>query len=244
MGVPWDSPMAVSINNRMFDDIRKRAIKASKFLALFRGEAPDMRGTRMRNAHLMAIAPNASSSLICGGVSPSIEPMRANAFVQKTMSGSFTMKNNHLDRLLCKKYFEVNKVPSGVGFSEHFDEWLDEQWKSIIRNKGSVRHLDYLTDWEKDVFATAMEIDQRWIIEHAAARTPMICQSQSVNIFLPPDVDVVELHGIHFMAWKKGLKTLYYLRSEAVKRAEQVSAKVKRKNLYHFTEETCLSCEG
>ena len=233
-GIPWESALATSLNLRIFSHLEAEAIEASIQLANERGEPEDMRGTGKRNAHLLSIAPNASSSLICGAVSPSIEPLRANAFVQKTMSGTFTIKNTELEGVL-RKYCPKD---------EELGLWLEKQWRSIIRNKGSVQHLSYLTDIEREVFKTAMEIDQRWVIDHAADRTPFICQSQSVNLFLPPNVSVIELHGLHMRAWKQGLKTLYYMRSESVKRTEDVSVKIERKDLLKFTEETCLACEG
>jgi ribonucleoside-diphosphate reductase alpha chain len=226
-GIPFDNVMAKSWNNRIFYHMQEETLEASERLAAERGEPLICEGTGVRNAHRLAIAPNASSSLILGGVSPGIEPLRANAFTQKTLSGSFTVKNPVLEELLEEK-----------------GENTPETWSSIVTHKGSVAHLDCLNDWEKEVFATAMEIPQIWVIEHAADRTPYICQSQSLNLFLPPDIDRKAVHDLHFIAWKKGIKTLYYMRSEAIKRAEVVSTKIERKNLYHFQEETCLSCEG
>ena len=167
-------------------------------------------------------------------MSPSIEPLRANAFVQKTLSGTLVQKNKWLQDVL-NDYAEYNELDQA---------WIEEQWKSIITNKGSVQHLSCLTPHQKEVFKTAMEIDQRWVVSLAAARQQYICQAASTNLFLPPDVDVGVLHDLHFQAWKRGLKTLYYVRSEAIRRTEVVSAKVERKNLYRFNEETCLSCEG
>lgn len=245
--IPFESAMAESYNRTIFKHIRKEAERGSRELVLQRGTAGLSHARR--NLHLLAIAPNASSSLICGSVSPSIEPMRANIFIQKTMSGTFTVKNRVLEEVLWEKGLEeFHKAhPSDTTYDamvEWTEQWVEKQWRDILRNKGSVQHLEYLSDDEKDVFKTAMEIDQRWLIHHAATRAPMVCQSQSLNLFLPPDVDLVELHGLHVMAWAKGLKTLYYLRSEAIKRAETISTKVERKNIGHFTEETCLSCEG
>ena len=225
--IPFDGVMAKSWNERIFRHMQEETYSASERLAELRGEPLICEGTGVRNAHRMAIAPNATSSLILGGVSPGIEPLRANAFLQKTLSGSMLVKNPVLEELLEEKGKNTSEV-----------------WNSITTRKGSVAHLDCLTDYEKDVFATAMEIPQTWVIAHAADRTPYICQSQSVNIFLPPDIDRASLFNLHFMAWKLGIKTLYYLRSESVKRAEIVSTKIERKNMYHFQEETCLSCEG
>lgn len=237
-GIPWESALATSTNKRVFKHLHERATEASFKLGTILGEAPDMVGTGMRNAHLLAIAPNASSSLICGSVSPSVEPLRANAFLQKTLTGSFTIKNKVLEDILRQV------AEQRYDNLEERQEWLNKQWRSIITNRGSVQHLDYLPDAEKEVFKTAMELDQRWVVDLAADRQEFICQSQSLNLFLPPDVSVVELHGLHMRAWQQGVKTLYYLRSEAIKRAETVSTTIERRNLYHFTEETCLSCEG
>ena len=222
--IPFESALAKSLNMKMFKSIKEQAVEESKRLAIKRGEAPDMEGTGLRNAHLLAIAPNASSSIICGTTSPSIEPYRANAYVQKTMSGSFLVKNKYLEKLLDKK--GINN---------------EETWTSILANRGSVLHLDALSDNEKDIFKTAIEINQQWIVEHAADRQKHICQGQSVNVFVPADVNIKELHDMHMLAWKKKLKTLYYCRSEAIKRAELVSKKVERTII---PEADCLACEG
>ena len=222
--IPFESALAKSKNLQMFKHIKQQAIAESKRLAIKKGEAPDMEGTGMRNAHLLAIAPNASSSIICGTTSPSIEPFRANAYVQKTMSGSFLVKNKHLEELLESKGMNT-----------------EDTWKHILANRGSVLDLKGLTDYEKDVFKTAIEINQQWVIEHAADRQAFICQSQSVNVFVPADVHIRELHDIHMLAWQRKLKTLYYCRSEAIKRAELVSQKVERTII---PEAECLSCEG
>src|SRR5210317_1630171 len=223
-GIPFESALAKAMNLKIFRKIKEQAVEESKSLAIKRGEAPDMEGTGMRNAHLLAIAPNASSSIICGTTSPSIEPFRANAYVQKTMSGSFLVKNKYLEKLLEKK---------GIN--------TDEIWQSIVAQKGSVLHLDELSDYEKDTFKTAIEINQQWVIEHAADRQQYICQGQSVNVFVPADVNIKELHDIHMLAWKRKLKTLYYCRSEAIKRAELVSKKIERTII---PEADCLACEG
>ena len=178
--------------------------------------------------HLLAVAPNASSSIICGNTSPSIEPYRANAFTQKTKSGSSLQKNEYLEHIL-----------------QELGEDNDEVWKGIITNGGSVQHLEFLDDWTKDVFKTAVEIDQRWVIDLAADRQEYICQSQSLNVFFPANVSKQELHAIHMMAWKKKVKTLYYLRSEAYKRAENVSDEALRQYIFDSIEEgACLACEG
>jgi len=223
-GIPFEGALAKSLNMKIFKTIKEQAVEESKRLAVKRGEAPDMENTGMRNAHLLAIAPNASSSIICGTTSPSIEPYRANAYVQKTMSGSFLVKNKYLEKLLEKKGINNEKT-----------------WTSILANKGSVLHLNELSDNEKDIFKTAIEINQQWIIEHAADRQKHICQGQSVNVFVPADVNIKELHDIHMLAWKKKLKTLYYCRSEAIKRAELVSKKIERTII---PEADCLACEG
>ena len=223
-GIPFESVLAKSLNLKIFKKIKEQAVEESKRLAIKRGEAPDMEGTGMRNAHLLAIAPNASSSIICGTTSPSVEPYRANAYVQKTMSGSFLVKNKYLEKLLEKK--GINN---------------DTTWTSILANRGSVLHIKELSDYEKDTFKTAIEINQQWIIEHAADRQQYICQGQSINVFVPADVNVKELHDIHMLAWKRKLKTLYYCRSEAIKRAELVSKKIERTII---PEADCLSCEG
>ena len=225
--IPFESVLAKSLNNNIFSNIKKQALETSRRLAEERGEAPDMEGTGLRNAHLLAIAPNASSSIICGSTSPSIEPLRANVYSQKTMSGTFLMKNKFLEKLLKEKGIDTDKT-----------------WKSIVANRGSVKHLKELSDWDKDVFATAIEIDQRWIIEFAADRQKHICQSQSVNIFVPADVNIKDLHLLHLSAWKKGLKTLYYCRSEAIKRAEIISTRIERKVRPDAEEDECLSCQA
>lgn len=221
----FESPMAVGLNRRIFSHIKGEALAHSKLLASARGEAPDAQGTGVRNMHLLSIAPNASSSIICGGSSPSIEPFRANAYTQKTKTGTFLVKNVYLEKLLETKGHNTPEV-----------------WSSIITNRGSVQHLECLDEYEKEVFKTALEIDQRWLVAHAADRQQYVCQAQSVNLFLPADVSIPELHHLHLRAWKKGLKSLYYLRSEAVKRAENVSLKITREALKDY--EGCLSCEG
>jgi len=222
-GIPFESALAKAMNLKIFKKIKQEAVEESQRLAIKRGEAPDMEGTGMRNAHLLAIAPNASSSIICGTTSPSIEPYRANAYVQKTMSGSFLVKNKYLEKLLEKKGMNTDAV-----------------WQSIVAQRGSVLHLDELSDYEKDTFKTSIEINQQWVIEHASDRQQYVCQGQSVNVFVPADVNIKELHDIHMLAWKRKIKTLYYCRSEAIKRAELVSKKVERTII---PEADCLACE-
>ena len=223
--IPFEGIIASSVNYEMFDFIKSNALQETRRLAVERGACPDDDSCEVRNAHLLAIAPNASSSIICGNTSPSIEPFRANAFTQKTKSGSYLMKNKFLEEVLESKGANTEDI-----------------WKSIVTNKGSVQHLDVLTPEEKEVFKTAVEINQSWVVEHAAQRQEFICQSQSVNLFFPPDVNKADLHNIHMLAWAKNLKTLYYLRSEAISRADNVSNKVKREII--FEQSDCLSCEG
>ena len=208
--IPFESVIAKVWNIRMFKHIRAQADAASRVLAEERGPCPDAAdfGIMERFSHKMAIAPTASISIIAGNSSPGIEPIAANVFLQKTLSGSFTVRNRHLQKLLEAKGMDN-----------------DEVWSSITTTKGSVQHLDFLTDQEKAVYKTAFELDQRWVIEHAADRTPFICQSQSVNIFLPADVHKRDLHQIHTLAWKRGVKSLYYCRSLSIQRADTVSEK-------------------
>ena len=221
----FEGMYATAINMKVFKHIKDDAVKTTHKLAVERGACPDDDSCEVRNAHLLAIAPNASSSIICGNTSPSIEPFRANAYTQKTKSGSHLHKNKYLEQLLEDKGANTDNV-----------------WKEIVANKGSVQHLDLLTDHEKEVFKTAVEINQAWIIEHASMRQEFICQSQSVNLFFPPDVNKGDLHNVHMLAWAKNLKTLYYLRSEAISRADNVSSQVKREII--FEQEDCLACEG
>ena len=226
--IPFESVLAKGANNRMFTRIKSEAVRATRQLATERGECPDGKGYGVRNAHLLAVAPNASSSIICGNTSPSIEPYRANAFTQKTKSGSSLLKNEYLQHAL-----------------QEIDMDTDEVWKSIITNGGSVQQLEFLDDYTKDVFKTAVEIDQKWVIEFAGDRQKHICQSQSLNVFFPANVSKQELHAIHMAAWKQKVKTLYYLRSEAIKRAETVSDEALRKYIFDTIDENdCLACEG
>src|SRR5210317_1873759 len=225
--IPFESALAKSANMRMFKRIKSEAERATRILAEERGECPDGVGYGIRNAHLLAIAPNASSSIICGNTSPSIEPYRANAFVQKTKTGSSLLKNEYLEHHLDE-----------IGMND------DEVWKSIITNNGSVQHLEFLDDYTKAVFKTAVEIDQRWVVDFAADRQEYICQAQSLNLFFVPKVSKQELHNVHMRAWKKGVKTLYYLRSEAIQRAEVISDEKLREYMFDFNEEeSCLACE-
>ena len=236
--VPFESALAKSANIRVFKHIRKGLDEANRELGKERGEAPDAEGTGLRCSHIMAVAPNASSSIIMGNTSPSIEPWRANAYRQDTISGSFLNKNKYLDILLKNKCEE----------NERLD--YDKLWSSIIANDGSVQHLRCLDDYEKDIYKTSMEIDQRWVIEHASDRQAFIDQSQSLNVFFRPDVNIKYLHAVHFMAWKTGLKTMYYCRSEKIGKADRVSRKIEREIIKEIdltaltTGEECLACEG
>ncbi len=212
-GVPFEGVVAKVWNRRMFKHIRAQADAASRMLAEERGACPDATeyGIAERFSNKMAIAPTASISIIAGNTSPGIEPIAANVFLQKTLSGSFSVRNRHLQQLLAEKGRDTDAV-----------------WSSITLNKGSVQHLDFLTEQEKVVYRTAFELDQRWVVEHAADRTPYVCQSQSVNLFLPADIHKRDLHQIHFMAWKRGVKSLYYCRSLSIQRADSVSEKAVR----------------
>jgi len=211
--VPFESVMAKVWNIKMFKHLRAGADAASKKLAAERGACPDAAeyGIEERFSHKIAIAPTASISIIAGNTSPGIEPIAANVFLQKTLSGSFVVRNRPLQLLLAK-----------------YGRDDDDTWSAITLNKGSVQNLDFLTQHEKDVYKTAFELDQRWIIEHAADRTPYICQSQSINVFVPANVNKRDLHQIHYQAWKKGVKSLYYCRSLSIQRADNVSEKAIR----------------
>ena len=226
--IPFESVIAKTRNEQMFKSIKEQALEESKRLAEKFGEAPDAMGTGVRNMHLMAIAPNASSSIICGNTSPSIEPFRANAYVQKTKSGTSLVKNEYLQDLL-----------QDIGMD------TDEVWRSIANNRGSVQHLDFLDDFTKDIFKTSVEIDQSWVIDFAADRQKYVCQSQSLNLFYPSNVSKLELHLHHMKAWKRGVKTLYYARSEAFKRAESVSDQALRQQIIDVADgNDCVMCEG
>ena len=234
----WESALATSANNRMFKHISEGLNEANLQLGKERGEALDCVGTGRRFAHVMAVAPNASSSILMGNTSPSVEPFRANAYRQDTLSGSYLNKNKHLDKIIkemCDADTELD---------------YNEIWSSIIANDGSIQHLDFLDDWTKSVYKTSMEIDQRWLIDHAAHRQIYIDQAQSINLFFRPDANVKYLHAVHFQAWKQKLKTLYYCRSEKLAKADKVSKKIERQVIEEIdlkalaTEEVCLACEG
>ncbi|MCA6255810.1 MAG: ribonucleoside-diphosphate reductase subunit alpha [Phenylobacterium sp.] len=230
--VPFESAMAKSWNMRLFKHLRRQCDAASRVLAAERGPCPDAaeRGMMERFSHKLAIAPTASISIICGGTSAGIEPIPANIYTHKTLSGTFAVRNPYLERLLEARGQNIPSV-----------------WDSILENEGSVQHLDVLTQDEKDVFKTAFELDQRWVVELAADRTPDICQSQSVNIFLPGDVDKWDLHMLHWSAWEQGCKSLYYLRSKSVQRAAHAGAEavasIELADSERTDYEECLACQ-
>lgn len=217
-GIPFESVMAQVWNKKVFQYIREEADMASKSIACAKGACPDaaQAGISERFSYKMAVAPTASISTIAGNSSPGIEPYAANAYTHKTLSGSFGVKNKHLAAVL-----------------ETYGKDTDEVWSIIFRSEGSVKELNFLTDLQKDVFKTAMEIDPAWVVELAAGRTPYICQGQSVNLFLPADISKKQLHDIHFAAWEKGVKSLYYCRSTSLKRAEKAI----------LNPDECLSCQ-
>ena len=222
-GVAWESETAKEINNVVFSHINKEAIAETELLAQERGEYPDGVGTGRRNAHMLAIAPNASSGVILS-TSPSIEPTKACAYTHRTRAGSFLVKNKYLEQLLEVKGQNNESI-----------------WTSIITNKGSVQHLPFLTEGEKSVFKTAQELDQTWVVQHAADRQKYICQGQSVNLFFPSGAQKSYVNKVHLKAWKEGLKGLYYLRTEAKNRAENVSEKVERVALQDDTRSIVYS---
>ena len=229
--IPFDSFEARELNHRVFKYIKQEAVKESNSMGFERGEAPDMQGTGRRNAHLLAIAPNANSSIICG-TSPSIEPAKANAYTHRTRAGSHLVKNKYLEQ-------ELKKVKQNT----------QDVWSSIITNGGSVQHLDFLSQKVKDVFKTAIELDQLVLVEQGADRQEYLCQGQSLNLFFPAGADKKDLHRAHFAAWKLGTKGLYYLRTETSQRAENVSLKVARDALKDFetqamTQDECVACQG
>tara|TARA_A100001201_G_scaffold138011_1_gene128478 strand:+ start:582 stop:2483 length:1902 start_codon:yes stop_codon:yes gene_type:complete len=235
-GIPFEGIFATGFNYRAFQHIKGKAVEATKRLAEERGEAPDVHGSGHRNAHLLAIAPNASSSIICGGTSPSIEPYRANVYTHKTLSGSYQVKNKNLESLFKKKGLKAKE--------------LEQVWKDIAANEGSVQHLDILDDKEKELFKTANEINQIWIVEHAYKRQEFVCQSQSVNLFFvfPKATEPQEIHDeylqyvndVHWYAMHT-LKSLYYFRSDAARTAENVNIKIPRIRL---EDVECIACEG
>jgi len=237
--IPLESVMSKAWNKKIFKHIQEHVDQASKDLADERGACPDAAdyGYNERFSNKTAIAPTASISIICGGASPGVEPVAANSYTHKTLSGSFNVRNRYVVELL-----------------EKHGKNTEEVWSGITTNEGSVSHLDFLTDLEKDVFKTAFELDQKWIIELSGDRTPFISQAQSINLFVPADIHKRELHKIHFDAWKKGLKSLYYCRSKSIQRAENVNDtkaidvtanvyKSKPKTTEQPEYEECLSCQ-
>lgn len=233
--IPFESVLAKSLNMKIFSLVKTRALEKTKELAETKGECPDAKGFGLRNSHLLAIAPNANSSIIVG-TSPSIEPWKSNAYTHRTRVGSYLVKNPHLEKVL-EKHSEL--VPE-----DERKAWIDDQWKSIILAEGSVQHLDYLSDWDKDVFKTAFELDQRWIVDHAGDRQQFICQGQSVNLFFPSGTPKSYVNKVHIRAWRNKLKGLYYLRTNSGAAAEKISEKVKQDRLKDFEDDECLSCQG
>ena len=237
-GIPFESALAKSANIRIFLGMKVKLDQANLELGAERGEAPDAEGTGQRFSHMQAIAPNASSSIIMGNTSPSIEPYRANAYRQDTMSGANFTKNKFLDKIIREACDKDDKLD------------YEDIWSSIIANDGSVQHLEWMDEYTKDTFKTSMEIDQRWLVEHAADRQPYIDQGQSLNLFFRPDANIKYLHAVHFMAWKLGLKTLYYCRSEKIGKADKVSKRIERQIIKEIDLKSivdgvdCLSCEG
>ena len=221
---PFESPIAKSLNKRIFKHIKDEALLETKLLATKRGTPGDLFSTNVRNAHLLAIAPNANSSIICG-CTASIEPIKSNAYVHRTRAGSHLIKNKYLTEVLKKYNSNTEKI-----------------WQSIIINEGSVQHLDFLSDYEKGIYKTAFEIDQAWVIEHAGDRQEYICQGQSVNLFFPSGSDKSYVNSVHIKAWKQKLKGLYYLRTSSGNQAEKVSTQVQRNALKDAEE--CISCHG
>lgn len=239
--IAFEGVMAKALNNKIIRQIRAQLDAKNEELAIVRGACPDAAeaGVLKRNTHVMAVAPNASSSIIMGNTSPSIEPYAANAYRQDTSSGAYLTKNRFLDKIIIEEA------------SKHNDAWYDDTWASIIANDGSVQHLEWMDEETKMVYKTANEIDQRWVIEHAADRQEFIDQAQSVNLFFRPDVNIKYLHAIHFMAWKNGLKSLYYCRSSKLRKADKVGQRIERKRIEEEIDmeslaqgDTCLACEG
>ena len=233
--IPWESALAKAQNMKIFTLIKERAVKQTQELARIRGEAPDAVGYGVRNTHLLAIAPNANSSIIAN-TSPSIEPYKSNAYTHRTRAGAHLVKNRYLENILLQK---ADALPV-----DERQQWLNETWTSVITHDGSVQHLDCLNEWEKNVFKTAFELDQRWIIDHAGDRQEFLCQGQSVNLFFPAGTDKAIVNAVHLRAWKNKLKGLYYLRTNAGAKAETVSEKVRTEKLKDFKDTECLSCQG
>jgi ribonucleoside-diphosphate reductase alpha chain len=223
-GIPFEGLSAKIVNIRMFKHIKAQATKATQTMARTRGEPSDLIGTGTRNAHLIAVAPNANSSIICG-CSASIEPIKSNAYVHRTRAGSHLVKNVYLQKILYSMGKDTQEV-----------------WQSIIMNEGSIQHLDFIDKTTKDIYKTAFEIDQTWVIEHAADRQQFICQGQSLNLFFPAGSPKSYVNAVHLRAWKSKLKGLYYLRTSAGVQADKIGLKIERNALQDAEE--CLSCHG
>ena len=235
--IPFESIFAVSANRKIFSFIKNEALSATKRLAELKGAYLDDDTRTYRNSHLLAVAPNANSSIILN-TSPSIEPWKSNAFTHRTRAGSFLHVNKYLKELLVEK-------ASSFSTAELSEEtWINQQIQSIILEQGSVQHLPYLSDYEKDVFKTAFEIDQMWVVEHASIRQEWICQGQSVNLFFPSGSDKNYVNAVHLSAYSKKLKALYYLRTNSGVTGEKVSNKIERKALKDYEIEECISCQG
>jgi len=231
--IPFESASATGINHQLFSHIKEKAMEQTKVLAKQRGEYLDGKGSGIRNSHLLAIAPNANSGIILG-CSPSIEPFKSNAFTHRTRAGSHLVTNANLALVLEEYRLTLGKD----------EAWLDKQWKSIINEEGSVQHLTFLTDWEKDVFKTAFELDQHWVVQHGGDRQEYICQGQSLNLFFPAGTQKAYVNSVHLKAYESGCKGLYYLRTSSTSTAEKVGNKVDRIKLQDGDPEECLSCQG
>jgi ribonucleoside-diphosphate reductase alpha chain len=237
-GIPFEGVMAKSMNNRIFKKFNAHLDQANRELGALRGSPKLLEGTGLRFAHTSAIAPTASNAVICGNVSPSIEPWRANAFRQDTLSGTFIQKNKHLDNLI--------KTKAAAGECDY-----DAVWLQIIQDEGSIQNISVFTELEKDIYKTASEIDQLWAVEHVTDRQQYIDQGQSFNIFIRPDISIARLHAIHFSAWKKGAKAMYYVRTEKLANTDKVSKKVERVRIEEEVAqlkaiadgEDCLACQ-
>ncbi len=235
--IPFESAIAKSTNMKIFSMIKERALEKTKLLAKEKGECPDAEDFGVRNSHLLAIAPNANSSIIVG-TSPSIEPWKSNAYTHRTRVGSYLVKNHHLEKVLRD---HARETTDNVNSQELL---VEKFWKSIILNEGSVQHLEWMSDWDKEVFKTAFELDQRWIVDHAGDRQTFICQGQSVNLFFPAGTPKSYVNKVHLRAWKRKLKGLYYLRTNSGAAAEKVSQKVMQDRLKDYEDDDCLSCQG
>lgn len=245
-GIAWESEEARVVNTEVAQHIQSHALEATYALGKERGEAPDMEGTGRRNAHLIAIAPNANSGLLCG-TSPSIEPLRSNAFTQRTRAGSHLIKNPHLARVL-EEYAPGTFWQEITGKTAA--QWLEETWQSIVLNEGSVQHFSWMSDEHKRIFRTAFETDPEWTVDHAADRQPFVCQGQSVNMYFPFGSDKDHVLYVHLKAWKRGLKGLYYLRTQSGFSGDKVGNAMERRMLKDANqkpneeEDSCVACQG